>query len=151
MIVPWASYLVAALLGIAQAIVVVAYWGLYIPSNPIIDWLSETLAQRGYSTFFSVAIYSHDFILNLILAAPFMLFVSWLRPGNSYRLMWITIAAFFLLTSGSVIFDVDAIRIFWNRPSYYFGVLISLVPAVLAYRIIVGTRHDQSSPDDALH
>lgn len=79
------AYLIAAGCGVIYIIAIVEIFGRVLVPNPINEWLIEKLATAGHGVAYTIAIYSHDFLIYIIVAVPFALMLSLLRPRYSWK------------------------------------------------------------------
>ena len=81
------SFALAAGCGALFAVVLGAIWGYYAANHPFNAWLIESLLKNGDVVAYYLTIYTHDFLLNTIIALPFAYLVGRLRPRFSWQLL----------------------------------------------------------------
>ncbi len=99
------QFFLAGAIGIAHASISAFLWPYFIPVSPIDDWLISVLGAQGSTTAFHIAAYATDLAVFVLRATPFAYLVSLLRPNNSWKLLWIALAA-----STSVLFALIAVE-----------------------------------------
>ena len=136
-----AAVLVAALIGAFYWWVSVHFWGMHAADTPFPKWLHAVLPPREHRALDTAVIYSHDAILNVLLAVPFAsMFVLFTRLNN-----WLCIAAAVVVANIAIYWgaewggDPPLIK-FW---SFWVGAgmsILSLPAAFLIVRAIPGRR-----------
>jgi hypothetical protein len=76
--------LVAAFLGALYAWMSINFWGGYAAAHPINDWLLHALAKPAQEASYFAAIYTHDVIVNVLLAAPVAAVLVTFRSLNNW-------------------------------------------------------------------
>jgi hypothetical protein len=87
------KYLVAALIGVAYSWLAIAFWGRYVVNHPIDDWLLEVFATHGHRILYYVSIYTHDVLLNVLLAAPAAFALVAFKDSNNWNCVVVAVAA----------------------------------------------------------
>ena len=84
--------LVAAFLGAFYAWMSINFWGGYAATNPINEWLLHALAKPGQEASYLAAIYTHDVIVNVLLAAPVAAVLVTFRSLNNWPSVFTVVA-----------------------------------------------------------
>jgi hypothetical protein len=66
-----AALLVGALIGAFYWWVLIHAWGMHLADNPLNKWLLEMDFHRQHLTLYKAILYSHDVMINVLLAVPF--------------------------------------------------------------------------------
>lgn len=134
-----APYYAAALAGAAHAFAAVFLWTFLAVSNPIIDWLLDSLARKGHEVTYRLAIYSHDLIVNVMLALPFAVFIAFLTPRRSWSYLWVALTVSVCLLNWSLLLDPGHFAIVLGLPSFYLGTLVMVLSLPLAFAAVIAS------------
>jgi hypothetical protein len=81
------SFVLAALYGALFSFILGTVWGYYAANHPFNQWLIDSLLKNGYVVAYYGAIYTHDLLLNTIIALPFAYLIGRLQPRYSWLLL----------------------------------------------------------------
>ena len=127
-----AAVLVSALIGAFYYFVILHFWGMHFGDNAFNKWLLLDLQlPRNHPLLYRVVIYSHDVILNVLLAVPFAsMFVLGARLNN-----WLCIAVAALVTN-VLLYRTTEWRNLWLVPASigFWNFLLALPVAFLLVR-----------------
>ena len=85
-------YLTAATVGACYAFYLSFFWAYYAFNNPVNNWLIETFAKQGHDTIYYLFTYSHDLVVNTVLAGPAALVLFYSHPPN--RVVAVSLSVF---------------------------------------------------------
>jgi len=60
----------------------IRFWRIYVVDNPINNWLIDVFARRGHESAYFISLYTHDLIINTLLAVPAAGLIVMLKPEN---------------------------------------------------------------------
>ncbi len=132
------KYLIAALIGAAHSWLAVVFWGRYAINNPINDWLLEVFAKKGHSALYYISIYTHDFIVNVLLATPAALALVVLVGSDNWRALAVAVAtAIFVGYWGMELSSLPMLIRSWG---FWVGLAMSLFSLPIAFATIRAFR-----------
>ena len=135
-------YLFAVICGALLTFFGVAFWGLYVLNHPINNWLLANFATKGQPLAYYVSIYSHDLILNVLIALPFAYFLSKIPPQKSWRYVWVAVVTGVVLQYWRLFADPIGLNVVLKAPTFYAGVLVSIVALPLAFIAVSNLRQE---------
>ena len=89
---PWA---LAAAIGIAYDLILVRVWSYLSIYNPLTNWLLDEYASARPELFTNLVVI-HDLLVNIVLAYPFALLISHIRPDRRWWYVAIAVGLVFL-------------------------------------------------------
>ena len=97
------SIIITTVFGCFHTFFVPWIWGYLVPINSLADWL---LIGSASNDFYRIALYVHDYIINLILSVPLALVIYFLKPKRQVLYLGIALLTSFitymLLVSGTL-------------------------------------------------
>ncbi len=136
------KYLVAAFVGLAFSWYSVAFWIRYVVNHPIGDWLLDVLARQGHNGLYYLCIYTHDLIINIVLAVPAAIALTAFEGSNNWRCVMIASATVVIANYWDMVWSsLPTLVRFWEF-WYGFGVSILWVP--IAFAFVKGVRNQLS-------
>ena len=132
----WLGYPAAALaLGVFCSHFMSLFWAWLVRNNPVADWLLTTLVPQGHELLYGVAIYAHDFVINLVVSLPFVYLVSRLKPLASIWLFLLFAVSFELYQSWHLIpvfiEFINSIGVL-----YVIGLIVTIGPMLINFLLI---------------
>ena len=137
----WLGFPAAALaLGVFCSHFMSLFWAWLVRNNPVAEWLLKTLAPQGHELLYGVAIYAHDFMINLVVSLPFVYLVSRLKPLASIWLFLLFAASFELYQSWHLIpvfiEFINSIGVL-----YVIGLIVTIGPMLVNFLLIRSLLH----------
>jgi len=126
-------YVLAALFGAAYVLVATQFWSFYAIGNPVNDWLLVNLAMEGYEASYRVATYSHDLVVNTIIALPFAYLIARLNPKNGLAYLTVAVTVAILFNYWWIALDSKALVLMLRTWQFYVGFLVTVASLPLAY------------------
>lgn len=136
------KYVVAALIGVAYSWLAVAFWGRYVMNHPINDWLLEVFATRGHSTFYYISMYTHDMLLNVLLAAPAALALIAFKESNNWTCVLVAVIA--AVTVGHWDMEMSSLSLLLRSWGFWAGLAMSMFSLPIAFSVIRAFRTQRS-------
>lgn len=79
------SLFAAAVIGGLYHLITVNFWGSYVVTTPVNQWLLDTLARQGYPAAYRIGVSVHDLIVNFFLALPVAATFLVFKSLNNWR------------------------------------------------------------------
>jgi hypothetical protein len=124
------SFVLAAIYGALFSFILGTVWGYYGANHLFNQWLIDSLLKNGYAVAYYGAIYTHDLLLNMIIALPFAYLIGRLQP----RYNWLLLAAALMVAVSVVYWPVlirprSALFVLSDWTGFVpFAVLVSSLP-----------------------
>ena len=137
-------YLSAAALGVLFFCVGIPIWGIYYAYTPVNLWLISTFAVNGQAAVFNIATYSHQLVVQVLIALPFAYFLSRIRPEKSWTYVWVALVVTFAVMLSRFISSITTptefetamrVRVFLE------STFVTVAALAVAYYIVVKLRH----------
>lgn len=148
------AYLISVGCGATYIYVLSLIFGRLLIPNPINQWLIEKLVRTGREFEYYVAIYSHDFLIYVIVAMPLALVLCRLQPKNSWRYLFTAVATSWLLQYWPLIVEPSRLMTILKWAGHwktYAGLAMSILPLPLAFAVVsrYGKCKGPTSPEAA--
>lgn len=137
------KYLVAALIGAAYSWLAVAFWGRYSMNNPINDWLLEVLAKQGHNISYYLSIYTHDVLLNVLLAAPAAIALVAFKESDNWNCVLVAVAAAVIVGYWGM--EMSSLPLLFRSWGFWAGLAMTLFSLPVAFTAIRVFRKQCSS------
>ena len=128
------KYLVAALVGAAYSWLAVAFWGRYVINNPINDWLLEVFAKQGHSALYYISIYTHDVLLNVLLATPAAVALIAFKGSNIWNCVLVAVVAAVIV--GYWDMELSSLPLLFRSWGFWAGLGMSVFSLPIAFTTI---------------
>ena len=124
------AYLIGVGCGATYGYLLSEIFGRLLVPNPINQWLIEKLARTGHEVAYTIAIYTHDFLIYLIVALPVAFVLSRLPPKYSWKYLSVALGTLLVLIYWPLILEPSRlIRLADNWRSYVgLGMYILALP-----------------------
>lgn len=136
------KYVVAALIGMAYSWLAVAFWGRYVMNHPINDWLLEVFATRGHSTLYYISMYTHDMLLNVLLAAPAAFALIAFKESNNWTCVLVAVIAAVMV--GYRDMEMSSLSLLLRSWGFWAGLAMSMFSLPIAFSVIRAFRTQRS-------
>jgi len=140
------AYLTGVGCGVAYIYILAQLFGRVLVPNPVNLWLLEKLAKTGHEVEYKIAIYSHDFLIYVIVAVPFAVVLSRLPPKNSWKYLLVALATSLVLQYWAPITDPTALANLAKLWQFYVGLGISIVGLPLAFAAVSAVSNKRLAP-----
>lgn len=120
---PWG---LAVGVAIAYYFVLAMFWGLFATYNPIFKWLLNTYAVTD-PALFRLAVWSHDIVVNVLLALPFALLITKISPDRRWAYVALAVLLVFIGQYRLVLFDIGLLEFLVHSNDALFGMIFTLV------------------------
>jgi small basic protein len=136
----WLNYFLAAAIGVGYAYLAAYFWAYYVFDNPINNWLLDAYAKQGRETTYYTAIYSHDFIVNFLIAIPFAIVVANLVPNSFWPYLGVALTGSLAVLYGGALLNADFWTILFTSKHAWASPLISFLTLPAAFAVAVHLR-----------
>lgn len=136
------KYLVAALIGAAYSWLAVAFWGRYVVNHPINDWLLGVFAKQGHNILYYASIYTHDVLVNVLLATPAAVALVALKDSNNWHCLLVAVAA--AVVVGSWGMELSSLSLLFRSWGFWAGLAMSVFSLPIAFAAVRAFRRQQS-------
>jgi hypothetical protein len=136
------AILLAALVGAFYSWVAIQFWASYSVASPFGDWLRTVLSPAQHRYLHLIAIYSHDVVLNVVLAIPFAAMLLLFTRRGSRGCLAAAVAG--ALVMGYRDLDWRSLTELAPFAGFWMGIamtVLSLPIALLAVRVAMSHRH----------
>jgi hypothetical protein len=132
------SLVVAASVGAFYSWVVIQFWAVYSFASPIAAWLRATIPPREHQWLHLAAMYLHDALTNVVLAAPFAALLVLFTHQRSWLCLATAVLSALVVncwgTNLAALVDLAAIGGFW------IGIAMCLFSLPIAYLMVQAAR-----------
>ena len=142
------AYLIGIGCGVAYIYILAQLFGRVLVRNPINQWLIEKLAKTGHDVGYNIAIYSHDFLVYLIVALPFAVVLSRLPPRNSWKYLLVALATSLVLQYWVPITDPSALIRLAELWQFYIGLGMSILGLPFAFAAVSVVSRKGTTPTE---
>ena len=139
------AYLIGAGCGFAYTYILVQLFGRVLVFNPINEWLLENLARAGHEVGYRIAIYSHDFLIYIIVAIPFAVVLSRLPPKNNWMYLLVALATSLVVQYGVLFSDLSRLISVAGHWQFYVGLGMSILGLPLAFAAVTALSKDEAT------
>ncbi len=122
--------------GFVYSSAVVHFWGIYPSKSTLTQWFLTEFAMKGRAIAYQLAVYSHDILLNVLLAIPFAYVIGRLRPKRDWAYLSVAVLVALMLNYGHLVFDLRALRFLLREFGFYMGIVMLLVSLPIALTLI---------------
>ena len=136
------KYLMAVLIGAAYSWFAVAFWGRYVINNPIYDWLLEVFVKQGRSALYFISIYTHDVLLNVLLATPAAIALIAFKDSNN--LICVLVAVVAAVIVGYWGMEMSSLSLLFRSWGFWAGLGMSVLSLPIAFATIRVVRKQPS-------
>ena len=130
------AHLMAAVCGAVYIVVVAEVFGRILVPNPINQWLIESLARTGYEKQYTIAIYTHDSLIYLIVALPVAFALSHFRPKYGWRYVFTALGTSLALQYWPLIWEPSRLQEFAGHWQFYLGLGMSTLALPIAFAVV---------------
>lgn len=95
------------------------------------------LARQGHEIAYRLAIYTHDLVVNILLALPFAVLITTFKPRRSWVYLWIALGSSTLLLEWTLLTDLEWLMNVLRMWSFYAGAAVMFISLPLAYIAVV--------------
>ncbi len=130
------AYLIGAACGALYIVVVVEVFGRILVPNPINQWLIESLARTNRENEYRLAIYTHDFLICLIIALPVAFALSRLSPKYSWKYLFTALGTSLSLQYWPLIWEPSRLQGVAGHWQFYVGLGMSTLALPIAFAAV---------------
>jgi len=130
------AFLISVGCGTAYIYVLSEIFGRLLVPNPINQWLIEKLARTGHETEYRLAIYTHDFLIYLIIAFPVAFALSRLPPKYSWKYLFAALGTSLALQYWPLVWEPSRLLSLAEHWQFYVGLAMSTFALPIAYAAI---------------
>ena len=137
-------YLSAAALGAVFYFVGFPIWGIYYAYTPVNLWLISTFVVDWQPVAFNIATYSHQLVVQILIALPFAYFLSRIRPEKSWKYVSVALVVVFAIMLLRFVGFVTAPSEFETAMrvrAFLESTIVTMAALAVAYLIVVMLRH----------
>lgn len=136
------KYPAAALVGAGYAWLATSFWGWYAANDPINDWLLEVLAAQGHRALYYLSVYTHDLVLNVLLAAPGAFALVAFEGSNNWRCALVSVAAAVIVVYWGT--EISALPRLLGGWGFWAGFAMSVFSLPMAFAAIRAIRQNRA-------
>ena len=134
------QYFIAATIGAFFSAYAGLFWIYYAANHPINRWLIDTLLTQGNEVGYFIAIYTHDLLVNVILALPAAILLTIVKPEKPRVAMMLAVLGALFVNYWSIFADPTTLLLFAKTWSFYVNLVTATFCIPLAWFIWVSFR-----------